>query len=109
MKIDDIVKKCAKLKVIENRAESDEYYEAVFFARDVEEWSKIIGEFLGAPIKPAGARPTREQTQVTKDIGGIRDNQTMFKKDFDGETFLAMFWPWSGNVYVTLKLILMKK
>lgn len=109
MRLKEIVEKCSKLGVDEQRCVSDEYAELVFFNKEIEQWHKILIDALGPAIKPPGAQPTEEDLRLTKDYGGIHDNQTLFKKEFDDSIAIAMLWPWQDETHTTLKIALLKK
>lgn len=109
MILKEVVEKCSKLGVDEKRCVSDEYVELVFFNKEIAEWSKIFIDVLGPAIKPPGAQPTEEDLRLTKDYGGIHDNQALFKKEFGDSIAIAMFWPWQDQIHTTLKIALLKK
>lgn len=109
MTIKEILNKCGELEVREKRSISDEYGEIVFYNKDIDEWSKVFTGILGEAIKPAGVKPASEHLALTKDFGGIYENQTMFKKNFEGADIMAMFWPWQDNEHITLKVVLLRK
>jgi len=79
----------------------------VVLTKEVAEWSQVASEFFGPAIKPTGAKPDQESLQLTQSFGGIRDNQTLFKKELDGKTAIAMFWPWQDGVHTTLKMFVL--
>ena len=108
MTLKEIVEKFNELDVYEQRCVSDEYVELVFYSKEIDKWDKVLIDILGPAVKPAGVKPTKDDQDLTKDYGGIFDNQTLFKKDFDGVGVLAMFWPWQDGTYTTLKAALLK-
>lgn len=108
MTLKEILARCSKLSVYEQRHRTDVYNELVFYNEDLDEWSKILTAVLGPPIKPPGAKPAKDDLRLSKDYGGIDINQTLFKKEFDDATVIAMFWPWQDNIHTTLKIILLK-
>ncbi|MDB4349505.1 hypothetical protein OAA99_00965 [Omnitrophica bacterium] len=109
MILEKIIKRCDALSVYEERCASDEYYEIVFYTKDTDEWNKIFINVFGHPIKPAGARPTKHDLRLTKNYKGVYDNQTLFKKEFDDVTVIAMFWPWEDGNFTTLKMAVLRK
>ena len=54
MTLKEIIEKCSKLSVYEQRYISDERDELVFYNREIDEWNKIFIAILGLPTKPAG-------------------------------------------------------
>lgn len=109
MTLEEISGKYSHLDIYENRAASDEYCELVFYSKQTDEWNKAIANFFGPPIKPVKVRPTKQDISLTKEFGGVDDNQTLFKKEADGAVAIAMFWPWQDGAHTTLKIALLKK
>ena len=107
MTLREIIEKCSTLSVHEERCITDEYGELVFYNREIDEWKKILADIFGPAIKPAGVKPTKHDLNLTNDYGGIRVDQTLFKKEFDDYTVIAMFWPWGNNTHTTLKMALL--
>ena len=108
MTLNEIIKKFATLSISEMRRNSDEFCELVFYNKDTDEWNKIFTDILGHPVKPAGMEPTEEDQYLTKDFGGTWSNQTVFKREFDDVTVIAMFWPWQNGIHTTLKMARLK-
>ncbi len=105
MSLKDILAGCATLSVYEERSNTDSHCELVFYRKDIEAWENALGAAMGGVAKKAGEKPTREQAEMTRDLGGIRVDQTLFTKEDNGEFVIAMFWPWQDRVHVTLKLL----
>ena len=109
MSLTEILERCHDLGIAEKRNISDEYCEIVIYNKDIEQWDKIFGEIFGQPQKKAGGRPTQKDMSLTKSYGGIRDNQILYRKDFEEGTLLVMFWPWRDGSLITLKMIFLNK
>jgi hypothetical protein len=109
VQLKQIIERFNNLAIYEQRYLSDDYDELVFFNKEIAEWMGIFTDILGPAIKPKGVKPTQTDLLLTKDYGGILDNQTLFKKKFDDVTVFAMFWPWQDNVHTTLKVVFLKK
>jgi len=109
MSLKEIIDRCGVSNVHEVRHITDEYGELVFYKRKVDEWNRVFSNILGPPVKPAGVEPSQDDRNLAKDYGGIWVNQTLFKKEFDGFTLIAMYWPWQDGVHVTLKMAHLKK
>ena len=107
--IKEIVEKFSNLDIYEKRCITDEYCELVFFSKDTAEWKKILTDILGPAVKPPEIKPTKEDEFLTKDRGGIHDDQTLFKKLFGPLTVIAMFWPWQDGIHTTLKVAVIGK
>ena len=100
----EIIEKCEKLNISEKREATDNYYEAVFSTKDTDQWNNALSEILGPAVKPAGTKPNKEDQRLTRQLGGIYENQTLFKKEFDSSIIIAMFWPWQDGEHTTLKI-----
>ena len=109
MTLREIIEECSTLSVCEERCITDEYGELVFYNREIDEWNKILADMFGPAIKPAGVEPTKGDLLLTEDYGGIWADQTLFQKDFDDVTVIAMFWPWKDDIHTTLKMALLNK
>ena len=105
----EILEKCKALSVQERRSVTDKYCELVFDSKDTDEWTRMLAESLGPPVKPAGQKPTRDDLRLTREYGGIFADQTLFKKEFGNVTITAMFWPWQDGAFTTLKLAALEK
>jgi hypothetical protein len=109
MTLREIIERCGMLGVNEQRRRGDTYHELVFYQEEIDQWTKIFSDILGPAVKPQGAKPTKALLYLTKDYGGIWPGQTLFKKDFDDATVIAMFWPWQDGIHATLKMALLEK
>ncbi|MFC1708803.1 hypothetical protein ACFL2J_01910 [Candidatus Omnitrophota bacterium] len=109
MTLKEILDKCGSLEIAQRRSIEDENAEIVVYNKDISEWDKLLTDILGAAIKPAGVEPSEDYTALAKDHGGIYKKQTLYKKDFDSGSVMAMFWPWQDNIRTTLKMIVLKK
>jgi hypothetical protein len=105
----EIAERFGQLGIYEKRALADDYGEFVFYNKEGQAWYDIFTEILGPAKKPPGVKPAKEDLELTKDYGGIYPNQTLFKREFDGTTVVAMFWPWQDKEHTTLKMILFRK
>jgi hypothetical protein len=108
MTLKEIMKKCRPLSISEMRRNGNEFCELVFYNKDIDEWNEIFADILGHPIKPAGVEPTEDDQYFTRDYGGTWLDQTVFRKEFDDVTVIAMFWPWQDGIHTTLKMALLR-
>ncbi len=92
------------LTISEDRVDEESYKEMVFLFSDLEKWNKVLTSALNPPVKPVGMKPDKEHVKATEEYGAIRENQTLYKKDFAGQVIIAMLWPWSDGAHITLKL-----
>ena len=109
MKLKEISEKINKLNIYQKRYLADDYCEVVFLAKDFVSWENLLHETLGEPVKPSEKPPTKEDSAITKNYGGIYKGQTLYKKEFDDYIVIAMFWPWQDGLYITLKVASLKK
>ncbi len=106
----EILKKFDGLQIFEKRFLSEDYGEVVFFSKDLDQWSRILSELIGPPLKPAGQKTKEEHLKLSMKYGGVNDNQTLFQKGLeDGGMLIALLWPWNNGTYTTLKLAIRKK
>ena len=97
------------MEVYETRKTTDDYHEVVIFNKDINQWLIVCHRYLGTVTKPAGAKPTKEDLNLTKAFGGLSNGQTLFKKEEADSYLIAMYWPWTNGVHTTFKLIVLKK
>ncbi len=109
MNLKEITEKCINLKIYEKRRIEDEYAELVIYNEELDHFNKILESFLGPATKPAGLKPSKDQKKVVAMYGGVSKNQTLFQKDYDNNSIIAMFWPWQDEEHVTLKLAVIDK
>jgi hypothetical protein len=104
--IKDFVAAIGALKIYERRETNDAYCEVVFFSQDLAEWKNVLSSFFGPAAKDRGAKPSKEHQKLTEDYGGIRSEQVLFVKhiETDGDTVIAMLWPWDDGEHITLKI-----
>jgi len=102
-------KEYEKLDIYEKRLTTDQSIELVFCNKDLDKWLKLLTDVFGPAIKSPGVNPSREDQAVTKEYGGIRIDQTLFKSGDDHMSVIAMLWPWLSAEFTTLKVILVSK
>jgi hypothetical protein len=88
----------------ENRHVDETYAEVVIVEKDLLHWNRHLESFLGPAIKPAGRKPTRDENTLAQEYGGIRLDQTLFRKQVEGVIITAVMWPWQGGGKITLKI-----
>lgn len=104
MNLKQIIDRYELLDIHEKRSVEDKYVEVVILNKQIGKWNEMALEIFGPALKPAGVKPTRDVFRLTKQYGGIRDDQALFKKELDGNVVLAMFWPWQDGIHTTLKM-----
>jgi hypothetical protein len=108
MQPQEILEKCGHLEIKREKKVTPDYVELVFFVRDTAAWMKLLSGIFGKAVKPTWQKPTGRDHQLTKEFGGIRTEQTLFMKDFNGYTVLAMVWPWKDKTLCSLKIPLIR-
>lgn len=66
----------------------------------IKEITLDVEEFFGKPYKPAGKSMFFKNffDLFLKQIGGIKSEQTLFKKQINEQMFMyCAFWPWGSN------------
>jgi len=104
MSLSVLLEGCKGLSINEQRYNSEDYKELVFYLADLSRWQEAFELRLGPAAKPAGVEPSAEQLRLTKNYGGIRSHQTLFVGQADGRHIQVMFWPWADKEHVTLKM-----
>ena len=67
--------------------------------------SETLEQYFGPAAKPSGSKPTKEQSALVQNYGGVFANQTLYYlKDEAGFESFAMFWPWGSGGLVTVKI-----
>ena len=107
MKLSEIIERFGDLAIHAKRASADDYCELVFHSKDTAQWCKAITGVLGSAVKPSNIKPTKEDLRIADAYGGIQAGQTLFKKDFEGHSIIAMLWPWQDQAHTTLKIALL--
>ena len=107
MVLKEIAEKCGALGVDQERRITEEQVDLVFLNEDTDQWNKLFSDIFGNAAKTAGKEPTEEDQRLTEAYGGIRKEQTLFKKQSNGKTVIAMFWPWQDGIHTTLKMYLL--
>ena len=107
MILNDVLEKCSQMTINQTRSTSDEYVELVFYTKDLVAWDQILTDTLGSPVKTPKQKAEKDDSRITEQFGGVWAGQTLFKKDNEDSTIIAMLWPWGDNVHTTLKLALL--
>lgn len=97
-------KKFQSLTICKQRKSNDTYREIVFFNKDIKKWDRLLSGNLGTPVKSKWAAPDKSLNKIARKFGGIRKGQTVYMKEYDNFSILAMLWPWKDKQHTTLKL-----
>ncbi len=96
--------KFKSLEIFKQRKASETYREIVFFNKDVKKWDRVLSGKLGSPLKSKWGRPDKSLNKLTRKFGGIRKGQTIYVKEYDDCSIIAMIWPWKDKQHSTLKV-----
>lgn len=102
----DIVSKLTSLSISEKRQITDEYGEIVVL--NTPELDKLLIDTFGPAIKKYSEKPNTEALNLTKQYGGIRNNQALFRLNFATHVLVAMLWPWDDKQHITVKIAAIK-
>jgi len=112
MELIDLLAKLTHLEYSQKKYHVDrfgEYAQLVFPHEKWQIWLDALAEILGEPVKTADQPVTSEIIDLTKDFGEIFDHQTLFYREIDHHRIMAMFWPWSNNESITLKIMVLNR
>lgn len=84
-----------------------EYAQLVFHRRHLPAWLEALAKMMGPPIKTDRQPVTEDIIRLTADFGEIFDHQTLYYREIDGQRIMAMFWPWSDQEAITLKMMIL--
>ena len=83
-------------------------YTGVVEADVIAQITPIVEKYFGSPFKPAGQSALFKNLMdgFSKTIGGMRKEQTVFRKDISKSLYLyCAFWPWGSNpVNTTIRI-----
>jgi len=86
------------------RADSDDYFEAVFLRNDLASLVNKLDSLFGPRKWPSAEPLSAKISDIIKDCGGIREDQTLYFLEGEKFSAFAMLWPWSDGQRITLKL-----
>lgn len=104
MDLKTLLEPCKVLKILEEREMNQDQINVVINTQDSAKWSAGLEQSLGPALKPAGESPSNLAKKAANEFGGIRKEQTLFVKNIDEYSVVAMFWPWQNDKHTTLKI-----
>lgn len=104
MTMDELRTKIKKLRLEERRLDEPQALEVVLEAGQLPALTQILEGYFGCALKKPGERPSRELAKVADTYGGIRQNQSLYYRKDENSSSIAMIWPWSDGLLVTLKV-----
>lgn len=104
MTLDELRTKINKLRLEERRIDEPRALEAVLETGQLPALTEILESYFGCALKKPGERPSRELAKVADPYGGIRQNQSLYYRRDENSSAIAMIWPWSDGLLVTLKV-----
>ncbi len=102
--LDRMDEKFKTLNICKSRKASATYREIVFFHKDMKKWDRVLTGSLGSPVNSKWKIPEKNMSKMTRKFGGIRKGQTLYIKEFDNFSIMAMIWPWKDKYHSTLKM-----
>ena len=94
-----------KLRLEEQRAQTEDYLEAVISKESLDSLHMVLTAYFGPPLKPEGQAPSGQIQQQAAPFGGIRKDQTMYARQEGSHFAYAVLWPWGSGVRITLKVV----
>jgi hypothetical protein len=86
-----------------------EYVQLVFNPDHLQTWLDAISKLLGPPIKTEEQPVTEDILRLTENVGEIFDHQTLYYREIEGQSVMAMLWPWSSQEAITLKIMIFNR
>ena len=85
------------------RADAEDYYEAVINSSQMADLSSCLEKVLGKPAFPSENPLSDQAKDIITEFGGLRQGQTFYFLNQDGNSIFVMLWPWSDGEHTTLK------
>jgi hypothetical protein len=105
MTFEELLNKVAKIQCEERRTVTADYCEVVVSTDQLKELKEILSAYFGSPQKMQGGQFSSEAEQHAEAYGGVRTGQTMYFRDLASGLELALLWPWSRGMSLTVKII----
>ncbi|MBP7216375.1 MAG: hypothetical protein KBA46_03715 [Candidatus Omnitrophica bacterium] len=87
------------------RVDNDTHFEAVFVKKTIGRAVTELEGFLGEAKNITADAVSIEISRIVDACGGIMVGQTLYYAVQGKEVVVAMLWPWSDSLHVTLKLV----
>lgn len=105
MTYSDFLKEVHRVKNDHVRTDTEGYTEIVIPRDSLQPMLGVMNRFFGSAAKPEGQKPTPEQVHLTARLGGVRPDQILYVRPGGEDGAIAMFWPWSSGLLITVKII----
>jgi len=86
------------------RIDNEDYLEIVIKKTSLENIMKKLEGIFGLPARPSSKKLSKEIEKLIKNMGGIREGQTLYLLEKEGCAAFAMLWPWQDGERITVKL-----
>lgn len=88
------------------RAEDPYYFEAVILKDKLSLLAERLERLFGKPVFPSNKKPAVyvDIEKAVEDFGGVRLGQTLYFLEEKSCCYFAMFWPWSDDRSITVKI-----
>lgn len=104
MTFEELRGKLVTMPLQEVRVNDARYVEVVAAGDGIGPVKELIEQYFGAPLKPEGREPSKDEKKCADPYGGIRKNQTMYFLPGEDGASAVLVWPWSDGYSVTYKL-----
>jgi hypothetical protein len=104
MQFEEIMNEIKGIEFDAVRVEDQYYFEAVILKDNLPELTGRLEKLFGKKLFPSDKKLTPDAEKTVAAFGGVRGDQTLYflkEKDY---SYFAMFWPWSDDCNITVKL-----
>jgi hypothetical protein len=100
----ELLTEVQKAPLAETRQATEDYFEAVVKAENIQGVCMALELYFGPAFKPAGKAPTKDDAARVSHLGGIQKNQILYYVERENQSNCAMIWPWGDGTRSTLKI-----
>lgn len=104
MEFNKIKAEVKKIEMDIMRIDNDTYFEAVVGHTRLEDIIRVLESIFGAPAWPSTNKLLKDIERLIKNVGGLREGQTLYFLNKDGYSAFAMLWPWQDGERITIKI-----
>jgi len=105
MTFEELLKDVARIKCDEKRSMTADCCEVVVSTGESKKLNEVLSSYFGPPQKMRGGNFSSEARQHAELYGGVRSGQTMYFRKLETGLELALLWPWSNGMSLTVKII----
>lgn len=104
MEFDKIKIEIKKIEPETTRMDNENYFEAVVGKSRLEGVIQVLESIFGAPAWPSEKKLLKNIEKLVKNMGGLREGQTLYLLDKEECSAFVMLWPWQDGERVTIKI-----